>query len=68
MCLLPCLFLGEEESVSDPKALTTGSFWSHEAVAKPGKSISELIRATPGSAGLDLKYTTHAVLTPEMGV
>ena len=33
-----------------------------------GNPFFELIRATPGSAGLDLCSTTHAVLTPEMGV
>jgi dUTPase len=45
-----------------------GSLWSHEAVAQPKKSLFELIRGTPGSAGLDLFSTTHAILTPEMGV
>jgi hypothetical protein len=33
-----------------------------------GNPFFELIRATPGSAGLDLSSTTHTVLTPEMGV
>jgi hypothetical protein len=40
----------------------------YEAATRPGKSIFELIRATPGSAFLDLSSTTHVVLTPEMGV
>nr|XP_015107999.1 endogenous retrovirus group K member 7 Pro protein-like [Vicugna pacos] len=31
-------------------------------------SISDLYRATPGSAGLDLCATTYTVLTPEMGM
>lgn len=33
-----------------------------------GKSIQELLRATPGSAGLDLSSTAYTVLTPEMGM
>jgi dUTPase len=44
------------------------SLWGHETVAQPKKSIFELLRGTPGSAGLDLCSTTHTVLTPEMGV
>jgi hypothetical protein len=47
---------------------TASSLWGHEAAARPGKPIFELIRATPGSAGLNLCSTTHVVLTPEMGV
>ena len=47
---------------------TASSLWGHEAAAQPRKSIFELIRATPGSARLDLGSTTHVVLTPEMGV
>lgn len=31
------------------------------------KSISDLIRATPGSAGLDLSSSAYTVLTPDMG-
>ena len=30
--------------------------------------MSELLRATPGSAGLNLSSTTYIVLTQEMGV
>jgi dUTPase len=47
---------------------TASSLWGHEAAAIPGKSLFELIRATPGSAGLDLCSTTNIVLSPEMGV
>lgn len=32
------------------------------------KSIQDLVRATPGSAGLDLSSSTYTVLTPEMGM
>jgi dUTPase len=47
---------------------TASSLWGHEAAARPGKSTFELIRTTPGSTELALCSTTHAVLTPEMGV
>ena len=36
-----------------PEIPTAGILWSHEAAAQSRKSIFELIRATPGSAGLD---------------
>ena len=58
----------EEGSAPGPEIPTASSLWGHEAVAKPGKSISELIRAITGSAGLDLSSTIYTVLTPEMGV
>ncbi|XP_012886183.1 PREDICTED: LOW QUALITY PROTEIN: endogenous retrovirus group K member 9 Pol protein-like [Dipodomys ordii] len=32
------------------------------------QTVSSLLRATPGSAGLDLCSSTYTVLTPEMGV
>ena len=47
---------------------TANRLWGHETVAQPKKSVFELVRGTPGSAGLDLCSTTHTVLTPEMGV
>ncbi|XP_017656860.1 endogenous retrovirus group K member 7 Pro protein-like [Nannospalax galili] len=33
-----------------------------------GKSIQDLFRATPGSAGLDFSASTYTVLTPDMGM
>ena len=58
----------EEGSAPGPEIPTASSLWGHEAAAQPKKSVFELVRATPGTAGLDLCSTTHTVLTPEMGV
>jgi hypothetical protein len=58
----------EEGPAPGPKIPTASSLWGHETVAQPKKSVFELDRGTPGSAGLDLCSTTHTVLTPEMGV
>ena len=58
----------EEGPDPGPELPTASSLWGHEAAAQPKKSVFELVRATPGSAGLDLCSTTHTVLTPEMGV
>ena len=55
-------------AIPGPEIPTASSLWGHEAAAQPKKSGFELVRATPGSAGLDLCSATHAVLTPEMGV
>ncbi|QTI96651.1 pro, partial [Prosimian retrovirus 1] len=44
------------------------SLWGSQlCTSKQQKSISDLSRATPGSAGLDLCASSYTVLTPEMG-
>ena len=58
----------EEGPTPGPDSSRTDSLWGNTAAAEPRKSIFELARATPGSAGLDLCSAFHAVLTPEMGV
>ena len=58
----------EEGPASGLEIPTASSICGHEAAAQPKKSVFELVRATPGSTGLDLCSTTHTVLTPEMGV
>ena len=47
---------------------TASSLRSHEAAARPGRSVFKLIRATAGSSELYNNSTSHAVLTPKMGI
>ena len=47
--------------------VTTSNLYGHEAAARPGSSIFELIRGTLRSTGLDLCCTIHVMLTPEIG-
>ena len=58
----------EEGPAPGPNLPTANSLWGHEPAAQLKRSVFELVRAKPGGAGLDLCSTTHAVLTPEMGV
>jgi hypothetical protein len=58
----------EEGPAPGPNLPTANSLWGHEPAAQLKRSVFELVRAKPGDAGFDLCSTTHAVLTPEMGV
>jgi dUTPase len=58
----------EEGPAPGPNLLTENSLWGHKPAAQPKRSVFKLVRAKPGGAGLDLCSTTHAVITPEMGV
>lgn len=52
-----------------PCTMLRGNANFHPSAGKsPGRSVTELFRATSGSAGLDLNSSTYAVLTPEMGI
>lgn len=43
-------------------------YWGTANSKQSRKSIQDLFRATPGSAGLDLSSSAYTVLTPEMGM
>lgn len=56
----------EEGPAPGPSTVLRGA--AERTQPATGKSIQELYRATPGSAGLDLCASTYTVLTPEMGM
>lgn len=56
----------EEGPASGPETSIWGNQF-HSSQQQQQQSISDLSRATPGSAGLDLSSTSHVVLTPDMG-
>jgi hypothetical protein len=58
----------EEEPATGPDLLTENSLWGYKPAAQPKRSVFEFVKDKPGGTGLDLCSTTHAVLTPEMGV
>jgi hypothetical protein len=63
------LFLREMRGGASPRPCSSNVMGYYRTLF-PSKEISiqELFQATPGSAGLDLSFSTYTALTPEMGV
>ena len=59
---------GKRDEGPAPGPVAALSWGTIELCSPARKSIQELFQATPGSAGLDLSFSTYTALTPEMGV